>query len=623
MKLKRYRVYNFRSIEDSDWVDCDDVTTLVGVNESGKSNMLLALWKLNPVREGKIDILHDMPVDKLSEYRGIPEKIKFITSEFILESTEVELIANKYDFEVKDSNIIELTRFYDGKYRMLLNGVNTAEYVLLENEIGEEGKETKSDNQVKKENKLFHDLFRKIPKFVYYSNYGNLSSKIYLPYAVKWLDGETVTGIERNEEQIRTLRILFEYVDLSPEEILELGKDAIDLANSNNSSYRNQPNKDQIEKSEKSKEERSILLQSASNRLTKSFRDWWKQGDYRFRFEADGDYFTILVSDEKRSAEVDLGLRSTGLQWFLSFYLTFLVESEEAHENAILLLDEAGLTLHPLAQKDLVNFFNNLAKKNQLINTTHSPFIVDTDNMDRCKVVYVDEDGLTKVSNDLRRNVKNDLSSVYAVHAALGLSVSDVLLQGCQAVVVEGVSDQHYLNAIKNYLISTKKINPNKEIVFVPSGGIKNIASISSLIGGKNSDIPFIIIDSDKSGSDLKKKLLASLYKDDRKKIIEIKDYTDIEYSEVEDLFPFSLLDKPLLRLLRDSEDNFEDEYDSSKPLINQVEEFAKKNDITLEDGWKVELSKNVKKQMQKSSLTIEDDATKKWIKLFKAFITK
>ena len=330
-----------------------------------------------------------------------------------------------------------------------------------------------------------------------------------------------------------------------------------------------------------------------------------------------------MVSDEKRSAEVDLGLRSTGLQWFLSFYLTFLVESEEAHENAILLLDEAGLTLHPLAQKDLVNFFNNLAKKNQLINTTHSPFIVDTDNMDRCKVVYVDEDGLTKVSNDLRRNVKNDLSSVYAVHAALGLSVSDVLLQGCQAVVVEGVSDQHYLNAIKNYLISTKKINPNKEIVFVPSGGIKNIASISSLIGGKNSDIPFIIIDSDKSGSDLKKKLLASLYKDDRKKIIEIKDYTDIEYSEVEDLFPFSLLDKPLLRLLRDSEDNFEDEYDSSKPLINQVEEFAKKNDITLEDGWKVELSKNVKKQMQKSSLTIEDDATKKWIKLFKAFITK
>lgn len=622
MKLKRYRVYNFRSIEDSDWVDCDDVTTLVGVNESGKSNMLLALWKLNPVREGKIDILHDMPVDKLSEYRGMPEKIKFITAEFIMESTEVDLIANKYDFEVKDSNIIELTRFYNGKYRMLLNGVNTAEYVLRENEIGEE-KETKLDDEVKKENKLFQDLFRIIPKFVYYSNYGNLSSKIYLPYAVKWLDGETVTGIERNEEQIRTLRILFEYVDLSPEEILELGKDAIDLANSNNSSYRNQPNKDQIEKSEKSKEERSILLQSASNRLTKSFRDWWKQGDYRFRFEADGDYFTILVSDEKRSAEVDLGLRSTGLQWFLSFYLTFLVESEEAHENAILLLDEAGLTLHPLAQKDLVNFFNNLAKKNQLINTTHSPFIVDTDNMDRCKVVYVNEDGLTKVSNDLRRNAKNDLSSVYAVHAALGLSVSDVLLQGCQAVVVEGVSDQHYLNAIKNYLISTKKINPNKEIVFVPSGGIKNIASISSLIGGKNSDIPFIIIDSDKSGSDLKKKLLASLYKDDAKKIIEIKDYTDIEYSEVEDLFPFSLLDKPLLRLLRDSEDNFEDEYDSSKPLINQVEEFAKKNDIALEDGWKVELSKNVKKQMQKSSLTIEDDVTKKWIKLFKAFITK
>ena len=115
----------------------------------------------------------------------------------------------------------------------------------------------------------------------------------------------------------------------------------------------------------------------------------------------------------------------------------------------VLLLDE---TLHPLAQKDIVHFFNGLSEKNQLINTTHSPFIIDTDNMDRCKAVYVNENGLTEVSSDLRKNTKNNMTSVYAVHAALRLSVSDVLLQGCQVVIVEGVSDQHYLNAIKNYL---------------------------------------------------------------------------------------------------------------------------------------------------------------------------
>ena len=615
MKLKRYIVFDFRSVKNSGWVDCDDVTTLVGVNESGKSNMLLALWKLNPVRDGQIDILHDMPVDKLGELRNYDGNTKFITAEFILESKDINILLGKYDFKdnFNENNVhtLEVSRFYDGKYTMLLNGKSVDEYSLLDKV--NENKETEVD--------LGKDLLSMMPKFVYYSNYGNLSSRIYLPHAVEWLKGNSVSGIEKNDEQIRTIRILFDFVNLSPEEILESGRDAIDLANLGNNYMINSPTKEQIAKSEDEKEKRSILLQSASNKLTSSFKDWWKQGNYKFRFMADGDYFTILVSDEKRPVEVDLRLRSTGLQWFLSFYLTFLVESEEAHENAILLLDEAGLTLHPLAQKDLVHFFNRLASKNQLINTTHSPFIVDTDNMDRCKVVYVNEDGLTEVSSDLRKNIKNNLSSVYAVHAALGLGVSDVLLQGCQMVVVEGVSDQYYLNAIKNYLISAKEIRPNKDIVFIPSGGVKNIASISSLIGGKNSDIPYIIIDSDKSGEDLKNKISNGLYKNSKDKILEIKDITGMVYSEVEDLFPYSLFEKPLLKLFKVADEDFDEEYDSSKPIVDQIEEFARNNEIVLASGWKVELAKAVKIQMQKNKPCVDKKTLDNWKELFKKFV--
>lgn len=615
MKLKRYIVFDFRSVKNSGWVDCDDVTTLVGVNESGKSNMLLALWKLNPVRDGEIDILHDMPVDKLGELRNYAENTKFITAEFILESKDINILSGKYDFKdnFNENNVptLEVSRFYDGKYTMLLNKKSIDEYSLLDK--ANENKETEVD--------LGKDLLSMMPKFVYYSNYGNLSSRIYLPHAVEWLKGNSVSGIEKNDEQIRTIRILFDFVNLSPEEILESGRDAIDLANLGNHYMSNYPTKEQIAKSEDEKEKRSILLQSASNKLTRSFKDWWKQGNYKFRFMADGDYFTILVSDEKRPAEVDLRLRSTGLQWFLSFYLTFLVESEEAHENAILLLDEAGLTLHPLAQKDLVHFFNRLASKNQLINTTHSPFIVDTDNMDRCKVVYVNEDGLTEVSSDLRKNIKNNLSSVYAVHAALGLGVSDVLLQGCQMVVVEGVSDQYYLNAIKNYLISAKEIRPNKDIIFIPSGGVKNIASISSLIGGKNSDIPYIIIDSDKSGEDLKNKISNGLYKNSKDKILEIKDITGMAYSEVEDLFPYSLFEKPLLKLFKVADEDFDEEYDSSKPIVDQIEEFARNNEIVLTSGWKVELAKAVKIQMQKNKPCVDKETLDNWKELFKRFV--
>ena len=91
MKLKKYRVTNFRSVEDSGWIDCDDVTTLVGVNESGKSNLLLALWKLNPARQGNIDILHDMPVSKLSTLREKTSEIAFISAEFVLDLSLIHI----------------------------------------------------------------------------------------------------------------------------------------------------------------------------------------------------------------------------------------------------------------------------------------------------------------------------------------------------------------------------------------------------------------------------------------------------------------------------------------------------------------------------------------------------
>lgn len=51
MLLARFRVQNFRSVEDSGDIDVAKLTSLVGRNESGKSNLLLALSTLNPPGE--------------------------------------------------------------------------------------------------------------------------------------------------------------------------------------------------------------------------------------------------------------------------------------------------------------------------------------------------------------------------------------------------------------------------------------------------------------------------------------------------------------------------------------------------------------------------------------------
>lgn len=628
MKLIKYCVTNFRSVKDSGWIECNDVTTLVGVNESGKSNLLLALWKLNPAREGKIDILHDMPVSELSTLRHKADEVKFISAEFEMDKECTENISISTGYKCEEGMRVVVSRFYNGEY--LVEFPEGLPEVIIDSEMDvdqlEEDEIEINEEEEKKqaEQTLYNMVVKEMPKFVYYSNYGNLSSKIYLPNVIKWLNGEQVPGIEINDEQVRTLRVLFEFVKLDPKEILELGNDPKVKAMERNRNFNSSPSLEEIQKAENNKEERSILLQSASGSLTKQFAEWWKQGEYKFRFEADGDYFRIWVSDNVRKDEVGLELRSTGLQWFLSFYLIFLVESQENHKDAILLLDEAGLTLHPLAQKDLAKFFEGLSENNQIINTTHSPFIIDTSNIDRCRVVYVDKEGFTVCSSDLRQGSDTlNEKSIYAVHAAMGLSVSDILLQGCQPIIVEGPSDQIYFNAIKNVLIQKKLIAPKQELVFIPSGGVKGVPGIVSILCGKTEKLPFVIFDSDKSGNDAKKKLQSGLYKDCVDRLLEVKKYVRIENAEVEDLIPFELQERGINRLFHNVEDTyFEDEYEKNNAIVPQIETFAMKNNITLEKGWKVEVARTMKQMLKgkNASQKIEEEYIEIWKEIFEDF---
>ena len=444
-------------------------------------------------------------------------------------------------------------------------------------------------------------MLAEMPSFVYYSNYGNLDAQIYLPHAIKWLKGEEVAGIN-NSAKVRTLRVLFDFVKLNPQEVLDLGKDPVKIVlDAYGRGIIKSPDDEEIAEATEQKTARAILLNSASTDLTRKFKEWWKQGNYIFRFQADGEFFKIWVSDDKRPEEIELERRSTGLQWFLSFFLVFLVESQEAHKGAVLLLDEAGLLLHPLAQKDLIAFFDNLAKTNQMIYTTHSPFLVDTSNIDR--------------ASDDKLNEK----SIYAVHAALGLSVSDILLQGCQPIIVEGPSDQHYFNAIKLYLIRNKKYTPNMELVFIPSGGVRGVAGVVSIVGGKDGKLPLVVLDADGSGKSAKDKLQSGLYQHNTEAILDVGEFLDFENGEVEDLLPPQLMFRQIDRLFRDvQEETFKDVFVEGQAIVPQVKAFAERHNIQLNKGWKVEVAKGVKQQLQKAKANmVPDEYIDKWTKLF------
>jgi predicted ATP-dependent endonuclease of OLD family len=371
---------------------------------------------------------------------------------------------------------------------------------------------------------------------------------------------------------------------------------------------------EQKEKESRNKRERAAKLNSAETRLTKEFREWWTQGDYIFHFQADGHYFRIWVSDKERPERIELESRSRGLQWFFSFFLVFLAESEGSHKNCILLLDEPGLSLHPNAQADLIQFFNRLAEKNQLIYTTHLPFLVDHNRLDRVKAVYT-ENGLTKASNDLSRADK-ERKAIQPVNAAIGITASQSLLVGCDIVIVEGVSDQFYLTAMKNHLISEGKFQPKREMVFIPVGGAKGVKPVVSIVQGRNSELPFCLLDSDEAGKTFQQNLKRGLYSGAEEKVLETDTFSKQKGSEIEDLMPVGLLVDTFDRLYRTEDGITEKDINKKKPVVPQLEEFAKENDLELELGWKVELSKRVK---QKFHGGIDKNTESSWIEIFKS----
>lgn len=698
MKLIKFRVTDFRSIKDSGWIEVDTVSALIGTNESGKTNVLIPLWKLNPAREGEISPLTDYPRKRYTEIRNLQKKPIFIEACFELPAALIAQVRGVTECEEDEVRVVSVKRDFNGDYfvvfpqaitqrqistssvtqpleqaRQALSNITTAksEQALRDEMLGSISAALASlpsdpqsfvnaedvtsvlnilkqvdissppvkksvivpqyDVLLSKGEELLKEISRpqpsevgavqqiildNLPSFVYYSNYGNLDSEIYLPHVIQNFSRTDLGG--REAAKVRTLKVLFDFVGLKAEEIHELGRDFDTRITGQ------QPTEAQIQQIAQKKKEREVLLTSASAMLTDKFRKWWRQGNYRFRFQADGDHFRIWVSDDLRPEEIELEGRSTGLQWFLSFYLIFLVESRGTHEGAILLLDEAGLSLHPLAQRDLSVFFDGLSETNQIIYTSHSPFLVDPDHLDRVHSVYVEDDGTTKTSRNLRALEKNPSrsKSAYAVHAALGLSAADAILPGSKVIIVEGPSDQIYMSAIKTHLIGAKKINPERELVFLPGGGAKGIATLAGIFSDDDGNLPPVLFDSDQPGREERQKLVSGLYQHSKSKALAVGDLLTLADSEVEDLLPLDMIAACVARYLRghNTDKEFNEVVVSGKPIIPQIEEYANTRQIKPASGWKVEVAKLVKQRLSQSSSSIDEQLQEMWTKLFEKF---
>jgi predicted ATPase len=464
MKAVRFRVQNFRNIDDSDWIALERVTAFVGRNESGKSALLKALHKFNPATPEPYDAQREFPRDRYTrDYvakgsKGsdwpvcsvtfeLPTELKTAITEILddgQQTTPGEAIVTRYydgtlrieyvpaikEKQVSPAALVAALEIFASASRRLVAPAPTEEQntaaqrtSLIEWSVSWQDRlKAKTDlhnaegasllttfraEANSKSNPQTADMIEALvatitpmleaiqrgsildrigaliknnmPVLIYFENYGILDSAVWLPRFIEDL------ARDKTAPRTRTINAMFKHVGLDPTEITALGREQ---------SRPSQQTEQQISADQRQKDERAIRLNSASIDISARFSAWWSQRRHKIRYHADGDYFRIWIADDRRPyVEIELEARSKGFQWFFSFYLVFLVESEEGHKDAILLLDEPGLDLHPTAQQELIGFFEQLSERNQLIYTTHSPFLIDGDHLHRVRPVTEDKTG--------------------------------------------------------------------------------------------------------------------------------------------------------------------------------------------------------------------------------------
>lgn len=143
-------------------------------------------------------------------------------------------------------------------------------------------------------------------------------------------------------------------------------------------------------------------MEASASAVTQNVLEYWSQNDHisvDFKIDKEietvnpnnhritGHYLDIRLRDSLHDITINFNRRSSGFKWFFSFLVAFS-EFEFEERPIIILLDEPGLNLHAKAQNDFLRFIKErLSVSNQVIYTTHSPFMIEPKNLHQVRLV--------------------------------------------------------------------------------------------------------------------------------------------------------------------------------------------------------------------------------------------
>lgn len=508
MKLKSVEIKKYKSFEESQKFEIeDDITILVGMNESGKTSALEVIAKTNYFQEDesfKLNTTHDYPrrqKKKMDKLGIIPEaiictyeidkdliqKIETDIGKDTLGSTEFN-VTTKYNnsnswsiIKINRKKFIEnITSKLDISSKALnnkLEKIQTKEDLeALKTEYSDEKYTTGLqefdkyfENKWKWSNDSISEYVSRVylkpnkPKFLYYDEYFSLPSRI----SIEKLENS-------NLDELKTAKALFELADINTSEILESDDFEDFIA--------------ELEATEAIISEELFKYWATNKNLHITFQIDKKE-------DTDANNNTRIVEHildirvKHKGVSLPLKNRSKGFNWFFSFLVWFKRIQEDKNSNYILLLDEPGLNLHASAQADLLRFIEDLSDDYQIIYSTHSPFMIASDSLNRVRTVLETDKG-SVISDSIQ---EKDPDTLFPLQASLGYDIAQNLFVSKKNLLVEGVSDLIILTAISGILESVNREHLRDDITIVPTGGLEKVATFISLLRGSKLEIACLL----------------------------------------------------------------------------------------------------------------------------------
>jgi len=583
MKLNRVEIKNFRSIKDITVSFDPACRVLVGINESGKSNILNALAFLGedykPVK--KDDLREALPdEDPITESivrfvfkfekKESDELLEKISAKIATSTKNPKIVSTTKSLTIKEfcedlhegiykADILKEKKFFshwaiDSKYKLLTDWKKPTSVCPVDFSVELKGQKY----QISQYKLICASDFTDIPEeYLEDAEISDLTE----------LSGNTITTIteenlpdtlfwEYDEDNLLPSAIKIDAFSADPDTCVPL-KNMFTLAGISEISTSIASAK------ARGNNQFQNYLDGIAKKTTTHFRNVWKEYkniEFSLRLNADQ-----VEPGVKEKNTLDFSKRSDGFKRFVTFLLMISVNVKTDNlTDTLLLIDEPEISLHPSGARYLREELIKISKTNYVVYSTHSIFMIDSGDISRHYIVKK-KDEITTIESAKESNIKDE----EVLYNALGHSVFAVLKE--KNLIFEGWNDKHLFSVALQGATATLKTKC-KDFGICHAKGVGTIKTITPMIELAQREC-LIISDSDKPAKDQQK-----IYRQE-KGFGEWKNYQDIDASIVattgEDFVKNDFITKQVKVVL----------IDSSMPVFDQAT-LSDKNKLASISKW-------------------------------------